>query len=88
MRLRLPGVVHTFSPQPISHSRFGHNVAGLHRIRSQLAAQVAQGDAQQVHRVVVLRVPPDFVNNLVVRSNKPGVTYQNLQQIVFGLLSD
>src|SRR5271169_2132987 len=79
----LPRIARAFGPQPISHSRLGHNVARHHGIRLQLAAQVAHGDAQKVHRVLILGPTPEFVNQFMMRPNVVGLMDQHLQEIIF-----
>jgi len=45
---------------------------------------MAQGDTQEVHRVLILGPAPQFANELTVRPNLAGMVNQDLEQIILG----
>ena len=48
------------------------------------AAQMAEGDAQEVNRVLVLGSTPEFVNQLMMHPNLASMVDQHLQKVVLG----
>jgi hypothetical protein len=61
--------------KPVSDARFRNDIAQKSGIAQQFSAQITHCDAQQMYRVLVLGVPPEFANQLVMGSDEPCVMH-------------
>lgn len=48
----------------------------------QFAAQMTEGDTQEVHCVLILHSAPDFVNEFIVRPKRSSMVDQDLQEVI------
>ena len=64
--------------KPVSNARFGDQVAGVSRIRLQLAAQIGQVHPQVI-RFGLLARPPHLLKELLLRYQPVDVAYQDFQ---------
>ena len=71
-------------PQPVSHPRFGDDVADSDRIDLQFVPQVAESYPQKMHCVLILSGAPELVDQLIVGSYPVGMMNQYLQQVILG----
>lgn len=50
----------------------------------ELTAQVAEGYAQEMHRILILSCTPKFMNQLVMSQDPVGVVNQYFEEVVLG----